>query len=197
MCKLIENEITEIRKGNNQPLGRLYSENYQDLIKGLRGKTRSQRSIEDMEDALQEAFFVVRRNIQRPTFRNENICGFIVNVAYNKLLDSGKKMKRMTGFEVDEIERYISSRQGIHEEDFSPAFSNLDDQQKRQVDHILLVWESFGEACKRLLRMLWMQERKLKNIWEELEYKNYETAKSAKSRCVKKLKEKVAISISS
>jgi len=147
MCKLSEIEIRKIRNGDDTPLGRLYAENYQDLIVALRGKTKQQRSTEDIQDAIQDAFFVVRRKIKEPTFSNDNICGFIVNIAYNKLRDIGKKMGRMQDFEVDEIERYISRIQGIHDEDFSPRFSNLNDEQRTKVDAILLAnayWKSFG-----------------------------------------------------
>jgi len=191
MCKLSEIEIRSIRNGDDTPFGRLYAENYTDLIAGLRGKTKSQRSLEDIEDAIQDAFFVVRKKIKNPDFRNDNICGYIVNIGYNKLLDVGKKMGRMKGFEVDEIERYISRTRGVHDEDFSPQFSNLDDEQCLQVNTILKVWESFGEKCKHLLENLWIEERKLKDIWQELEYSSYDVAKTTKSRCVKSLKHKV------
>lgn len=191
MCKLSEIEIRRIQNDDDTPLGRLYAENYQDLIVGLRGKTKSQRSLEDIEDAIQDAFFVIRRKIKEPDFRNDNICGFIVNIAYNKLRDVGKKMGRMQGFEVDEIERYISRIRGIHDEDFSPQFSNLDDGQRKKVDTILKVWENFGDACKRLLDALWIEEKKLKDVWQELGHSSYDVAKTTKSRCVKSLRKKV------
>jgi len=98
MCKLSQLEIQRIRDGDDDPLGRLYADNYQDLIVGLKGKIKSKHPIEDIEDAIQEAFFVVRRKIKEPTFSNDNICGFIVNIAYNKLRDVGKKMGRMQGY---------------------------------------------------------------------------------------------------
>jgi len=191
MCKLSEIEIKQVLNGDDTSIGKLYAENYDDLMRGVRGRTKSKYPREDMEDAIQEAFFVVRRNIKRPDFRNDNICGYIVNIAYNKLLDVGKKMRRMQGFEVDEIERYISRTRGIHDEDFSPKFSNLNDQQHRQVDAILKVWENFGDACKRLLEALWMEERKLKDVWQELGHSSYDVAKTTKSRCVKNLRKKV------
>jgi len=191
MCKLSETEIGRIRQGDDTPLGRLYADNYKDLIAGLRNKIKSQRSLEDVEDAIQDAFFVVRKKIKEPGFRNDNICGFIVNIAYNKLLDVGKKMGRMQGFEIDKIERYISRVQGIHDEDFSPQFSNLNDQQRRKVDVILKVWENFADACKRLLEALWIEEKKLKNVWQELGHSSYNVAKTTKSRCVKNLRKKV------
>jgi len=191
MCKLSEIEIRRIRNGDDTPFGRLYAENYQDFIIGLRGKTKSQRLTEDIEDAIQDAFFVVRRKIKDPAFSNDNVCGYIVNIAYNKLRDVGKKMGRMKGFEVDEIERYISRIQGVHDEDFSPQFSNLNDEQRRKVDVILKVWESFGDTCKRLLEKLWMEERKLKDIWQELGHSSYDVTKTTKSRCVKNLRKKV------
>jgi len=191
MCKLSQTEIQRIRDGDDDPLGRLYGDNYQDLIKGLRGKIKLQRSIEDIEDAIQDAFFVVRRKIKEPTFSNDNICGYIVNIAYNKLRDVGKKMDRMQGFEVDEIERYISRVQGVHDGDFSPQFSNLNDEQRSKVDAILKVWENFGDACKRLLKALWIEEKKLKDIWQQLGHSSYNVAKTTKSRCVKNLRKKV------
>lgn len=191
MCKLSEIEIRRIRNGDDNPLGRLYADNYKDLIAGLRGKIKSQRSLEDIEDAIQDAFFIVRRKIKEPDFSNDNVCGFIVNIAYNKLRDIGKKMQRMKGFEVDEIERYISRIQGIHDEDFSPQFSNLNDEQQRQVTAILQAWGKFGEACKSLLENLWMEEKKLKDVWQDLGYSSYDVAKTTKSRCVKNLKQKV------
>ncbi len=182
MCKFTENEIAQIRKGDNTPLGRIYAENYQDMLLGLSGKTKSQYAVADMEDKLQDAFFVLRKKIWEPTFKNENICGFIVNIAYNKLRDNNKRQKRITGFDVDEMERYMSRKKDTEEE-------GLDDEQLRQIKAILKAWKMQGTACEKLLTLLWKEERKLKNIWKELKYKNYDTAKSAKSRCVKKLKE--------
>jgi len=155
MCKLSEIEIRRIRNGDDNPLGRLYADNYKDLIAGLRGKIKSQRSLEDIEDAIQDAFFIVRRKIKEPDFSNDNVCGFIVNIAYNKLRDIGKKMQRMKGFDIDEIERYFSRKRGVHDEDFSPRFSNLNDKQQRQANAILQALEKLGEPCKRLLEDLW------------------------------------------
>jgi len=192
MCKLSEIEIRNIRNGDDNPLGRLYADNYKDLIAGLRGKIKSQGFLEDyIEDAIQEAFFIVRRKIKEPDFSNDNVCGFIVNIAYNKVRDVGKKMQRMKGFELDEIERYISRTRGIHDEDFSPQFSNLNDEQQRQVSAILQVWEKFGEACKHLLEKIWVEEKKLKDVWQDLGYSSYDVAKTTKSRCVKNLRQKV------
>jgi len=181
MCKLTKNEIEKIRNGDNAPLGRLYAENYKDLVVGMRGKTKSQCSKEDMEDALQDAFFVIRRKIIEPAFRNDNICGFIVTIAYNKL--RGRPIPRITGFDVDEIERYLSGKQDTTK-------GGLDDEQLRKVKAILKAWEMQGAVCKKILTLLWEEERKLNDIWKELGYKNYGTIKSGKSRCVKKLRKK-------
>ncbi len=191
MCKLSEIEMRRIRNGDDSPFDRLYADNYQDLIIGLRGKTRSQRSLEDIEDAIQDAFFVVRRKIKDPNFRNDNICGYIVNTAYNKLLDMGKKTRPIQRLDVDKIEEYISRIQGIHDEDFSPQFSKLDDEQRRKVNAILKVWKTFGDACKRLLGKIWEEEKRLMDIWQELGYASYNVAKTTKSRCVKNLRQKV------
>ncbi len=191
MCKLSEIEIRKIRNGDNSPFNRLYADNYDDLIKGLRGKTKSKYSIEDMEDAIQEAFFVITKKVRKPNFRNDNICGFIVGIAYNKLRDDRKKTDRMQGFEVDEIERYISRKQGIHDEDFSPKFSNLNDEQRRKVDIILKALEKLSDNCRNLLTKLWEEEKNLEEVRQELEYASNRVVITTKSRCVKKLRKEI------
>lgn len=189
MCKLSEIEIKKVLDGDNAPIGRLYDENYDDLMNGVRGKTKSKYSYQDMEDAIHEAFFVIIRRIKQSDFRNDNICGFIVEVAFNKLRDISKKMKPITGIDVDEIERYFYYKYG-NNQDLPPSF-NLDDAERRKIDAKDKAWENLGGACKRLLEKNWVEGRKLKDIWQELGYASYDVAKTTKSRCIKKLKKMV------
>jgi len=67
----------------------------------------------------------------------------------------------------------------------------LNDEQRTKVDAILKVWENFGDACKHLLKALWIDEKKLKDVWQELGHSSYNVAKTTKSRCVKNLRKKV------
>lgn len=87
MCKLSETEIGRIRNGDDAPLGRLYAENYERLIKRVNSKTKSRISITDLEDAIQDAFFIVRGKIKEYNFLNNNICEFIVDIAYSIIID--------------------------------------------------------------------------------------------------------------
>jgi len=183
MCKLSEKEIKRVLNGDDTPIGRLYAENYDDLMRGVRGGTKTKYSREDIEDAIQEAFFVVRRNIKRPDFRNDNICGFIVVVAYRMLI-GGSPPSVYT--DIEELERIIARIQGIHDEDSS----NPDDEQLRKKYVALKAWENFGGACKRLLEKNWVEERRLIDIWQELGYASYDVARTTKSRCVKNLRKK-------
>lgn len=194
MCKLSNEDLEKIMYGDMDSLGILFKENYNGLLNSLRVRFASydgREKEEDMKDALQDAFFLILQKIRDKEFKNENPCGFIVGVAYNKLRDRARKNRRNTQFEVDAIETYLLQSRGAYHVNLTPRFSDLDDEQRKKVDVMMKVFEDLGESCRKLLTSVWINENRLIDIWEELNYKNYKTARSSKSRCVSTLKNNI------
>ncbi len=187
MCKLNEPEIEQIRSGNDAPLGRLYGQYRQNLITGLRSKAKTQHSIEDMEDALQEAFFVIRSKIKSPDFKNDNVCGYIIKIAHYKLLDQDKKTWRFTSINPNEAEKYISAK----ERGYESSNIGLDHENQTKVDIALEVLEEWKGPCKELLWLAYYNDRSNAYILEKLKHKNKNVLKSSKSRCLRRWREKI------
>lgn len=135
---------------------------------------------EDALDVLQDALIVLYQKIQLGTFElNVKLTTYIYGVArniwYKKLRDEGRII--------------------INTKDDYPEIAETDDEllpNKKELSGALNrlsnAMEDISEQCRKLL-LLFYSGNRMTNIADELGYKNEDSAKNNKSKCMKKLKE--------
>jgi len=181
-----DEDMRRIRKGDNEPLGRLFNKHYSHCIKILSSLERCSRL--EAEDSFMDAIQVLREKILRGTFEHDNLRGFLLVTSKNKLLNKQKRDRRTIDLDVEKVEQYLHSKKSPH----ALRSSDLSNEQERKVDYILQAREMLGDSCKKLLHMNFDLGYKLKELVLELGYSSYDSLKTTKSRCLKTLRKKVS-----
>jgi len=113
------------------------------------------------------------------SFTNDNVQAFILKVATNIWSSRQKKDRKILPFDPYIVDGYFSKR----DTDFV-----LDDDRQRQIDVCMYALKKLGNPCELILRRSLMDRIPLRNLAEELGYKNKDVMKTIKARCMKKLK---------
>ena len=119
-------------------------------------------------------------NIRKESFRGESsLDTYLFAICRGVWLKTLKKEKRYIDFDESEIVREDSS---------SPLDFFSEGELKKEMNTLL---EQIGETCKRVLKM-WSEHNSMKEIAQEVDYKNSQIAMNKKNKCLAKLKEIVA-----
>lgn len=186
MNSLSKEDKNKIRKGDNEPLGRLFQKHYKYCVKALSNMERC--SSLEAEDTFMDALQVLRDKVLSGGFDHDNLRGFLLVTAKNKLLNKQKRDRRIIDLDVDEVESYLHKQKSIHD----PFESSLSQDQERRVNLILKARKELGASCQKLLHMNFDLGYKLKELTAILDFTSYDSIKSTKSRCLRTLKKKVA-----
>lgn len=131
----------------------------------------------DAETILVEGLTELVFNVRKGKFRGEStLSTYLFSICRSLWLKSLKKNKR-----------YSDDDALMHMEDENDSPLQLFNEQqiKSEVSFLL---SSVGDACKKVLE-LWSQHYSMKDISEQLGYKNAQIAMNKKNRCLSKLKE--------
>lgn len=165
-----ERELERIRKGDSAPLEKLYLELKPQFMKFAKGKF-PEIPVPDLEDVYQEAMIALYQNIQRGVLTNitSKISSYVFQIGVNLIVDIKNRQKKEKEFllnnsRLEEILRHIYNPQIDRAASF--AFSQ------------------FGERCRNILQLFYYEKKSLQEIAEILNYKNAETVKANKSRCI-------------
>ena len=139
-------------------------------------------SLEDSRDLVMDAIIVLREKIMMHTYTNDNVQAFILKVATNMWKNRVKKNRKILPFDPRIVEGSI---------DPSDKNEVLDDDRQRQVNITLKALKILGNPCETLLKRNLIDRIPLRNLAEEMGYKNKDVMKTTKARCMKKLKLKI------
>lgn len=177
MKTIDEHEIQALRNGDTKPLTRIFEENYNYCTRHLIKQTGC--TIEDSEDLVMDAIIVLREKILNDDYRNINLQAFIVRVSSNMWKNRQKRNRKILFLDPHIIEAHFSER--------NSEFI-LDESRQKKVNAILSALSILGGSCETLLRRNLIDRIPLKNLAEELGYKNKDVMKTTKARCMKKIK---------
>jgi len=102
---LSERDLSLLKSGNNQPLTKIFKENYLTCISHVQRICSCQT--EDAEDLIMEAIMVLREKIVNHNFENSNVQSFLISVATNKWKNRKQKFSRIVFFDPSDAERVI------------------------------------------------------------------------------------------
>ena len=184
---LSKDDKSKLIQGDNEPLGRLFQYHFKDCIKIL--NSMSNCSILEAEDVFMDALQVLRDKVLAGSFKHDNLRGFLLVTAKNKLLNKQKRDRKTLDLDVNLVEGYLQQRKGVH----NPFDSSLTTEQERKVNYILKARNELGDSCQKLLYMNFDLGYKLKELVTLLGYNGYDSIKSTKSRCIATLRKNVQL----
>ncbi len=178
MQKLSLEDIENIKKGDQKPLGKVFLAHYDYCTTAL--VKHDHCSLADAKDVVMDAIQVLNDKIVQGKFHNTNLQSYILTIARNKLRNKHKRDRKSLPFDPVKVENYLRQKED--------SGSKLSESQQKKVDAVLLGLEKLGGKCKQIIRRNLYDGVPLKELTVELNYKDITVLKSTKSRCIKKLK---------
>lgn len=127
---------------------------------------------DEAKDIFQEALIILFKNAQRPEFKlTASVNTYLFSISKYMWKDELKKKNRIVHFEVEQ------------KEEVSQHFE--EEKKFKTLDSIL---NSLGEKCKTILQLFYYKKQSLDEIANELGYKNTDTVKTQKYKCIERAK---------
>lgn len=175
------NAIDLIRNGDTSYLSTIYRDYRQPFTQWI--KTEFQCSDDDAIEFFQTSVVILYDNIAsgKLTELNSNLKTYLFGIGKNKAHE-WLRHRQKQGSSVDDL-----LIQYIHEDapdtDEAEFADNL-----RKVETGM---NALGEPCRTLLQLFYYYKASMREICEKLEYKNEDTAKNQKYKCLKRLQKEI------
>ncbi len=189
MSKLTRELLKRIKSGDNEPLGDVFIEHFDYCTQALVKYNKC--SIDDAKDVYMDAIQVLRDKIIKNQFVDQNMRGYLLTVAKNKLKNKQLKDHRHLEFNLEKVEAYLIEKKRFGNE----AKYNLSPIQQQKVDSILLALKKMNDKCQQLIYRHYYEGFSLSELQKELGYGSYASIKTTIDRCRKKLNEIIKNSI--
>lgn len=142
-------------------------------------------SEEDSKDIFQDSIIILYEKTQRADFTlTSKISTFLYGICQNKALEVQRKKRKDDAFK-EHMAKEVALNETEENESTLP-----DEEQIRQALHKL------GPPCREILGAFYYHLASIKEISEKLGYKNENTARQAKYKCMQRLKETLSKPIS-
>ncbi|MEM8763137.1 MAG: RNA polymerase sigma factor [Bacteroidota bacterium] len=175
---MVKNEALlqeRLREGDKKALGQLYSAYKAAFLAYFRERVAVGM---DIEDLYQDSVIAVYQNyvLNQLQLKKGSVKTYLFAVGKNKL-----------------AAKFNASKSYV-KEDFlltQPYFEVDEDQMRMEQQLLLKEFKQLGEKCREMLRLHYYRGLTDKEIVEKTGYKDENTIKSYRSRCLKKLKEAI------
>jgi len=171
--------IASIQSGNEQSLAEVYNRYRKEFIGWAQKSYRC--TGEEAKEAYQLAIMIFYDNIM--TGKLDHISGsiktYLFAIGRNKIFESFRRNARNSLNIKTEI-LYMDEEDREHKE--------MIEEQFKKVEEGLV---QLGEPCKSILEMTYYEKRSMEYITEKLGYKNTDTTKNQKYKCMQRLKKLV------
>jgi RNA polymerase sigma-70 factor (ECF subfamily) len=170
--------IEEIKKGNYQQLTEIYKAHRNEFIGWA--TSHYQCTKEEARDVYQASIITLYDNIvqEKLVHLNGSAKTYLFAVGKNKIMELRRADKRM-GSHIDV-------------EDIDIADSDSSESEKEKYLKIVQkCLQRLGEPCRTMLELFYYHNTDLNQLAETLHYKNADTVKNLKSRCLLRLREMV------
>lgn len=138
-------------------------------------------SKDDGADIFQDAVLTLIEKVKTGQFRGDSsIKTFLSAIARNNWLHELRTRKRRNKRE----NAYMALEEKL-EEPLQPELN------KNDANILYNLLEQIGNPCKRILTGFYYEEKSMKDLLTEFNYENEQVLRNRKSRCMKKLKEKL------
>ncbi|MBU2946966.1 RNA polymerase sigma factor [Zobellia uliginosa] len=178
-------EITleDLRKGSDDLLRLVYESNRQKFLNYAR---RYNLSEEENIDVYQDAYVIFYDNIMSGKLESlsSSISTYLFSIGKYLIFDKMRKNKKVVSGDFD-LSRVGETDELVNTFEMEPQ--SLTTEQELLKKH----FGSLGDKCQELLTLFYYRGFTIQEIMEAKNYNNENVVKSAKSRCMKTLKEKI------
>ena len=189
MNKVEHITIEDLKKGSDSLYKLVYENNREKFINFAR---RYNLQDEDIIDAYQDAYIAFYNNVVdgKLTILTSSVSTYIISIGKYLIFDKMKRNNKTINPDLD-----LSLVRNEYEivSAFEIETENLTTEKELLKKHFI----HLGEKCKNLLTLFYYRGYTIKDILELGDYNNENVVKSAKSRCLKTLKERIKASLNS
>ncbi|HEY5751233.1 MAG TPA: sigma-70 family RNA polymerase sigma factor [Chryseolinea sp.] len=174
---MIQNEIIKkIRSGGQTELGLVYAEYREEFLRWITKEYHC--SDDDSKDIYQLTILIFYDNIKQGKLETlvSSVKTYLFGIGKNIVKEYIRKEKRYTPINQEKwLKEYL-----VEEQTQAP------DEHAFDVAGIALA--KLGNPCRRLIEMFYYEKKSMPEISEALQYKNAETAKNQKCKCMARLR---------
>lgn len=166
---MLKEQFEKIKNGDLEQLDKIYME-VKPLFMSYAQRNFRAIPISDMEDIYQDAIIVFYQNIQKGLLLeiNSSLSAYIIQIGKMRLIKWADKKGQHT----DLGEFYAEN--ALSEDLYDPKIDEA----------VKFVFSKMSDACKQILNLFYFHKKSMEEIAEILQYKNANTVKSQKSRCI-------------
>ncbi len=168
--------IQKIRSGGQTALGMVYEEYREEFLAWI---TREYKcSADDSKDIYQMTILIFRDNIMQGKLEHlvSSVKTYLFGIGKNIARETIRRDKRFVPISQ---ERYL--KENLIDEPSKPVEENSFIRATRAL-------EKLGEPCKALIELFYYEKKSIPEITRALNYKNPDTAKNQKCKCMARLR---------
>jgi RNA polymerase sigma factor (sigma-70 family) len=171
--------IQKIRSGGQTELGMIYEEYRTEFLQWITKEFSC--SMDDGKDIYQLVILIFYDNIKKGKleFLVSSVKTYLFGIGKNLAKDNMRKEKKFKPINQEKwIKEYLIDEpdQALDENIFTMAKKAL---------------EKLGQPCQRLIELFYYENKNMQEITEAMQYKNPETAKNQKCKCMARLRKLV------
>jgi len=176
----IQSEIIQkIRSGGQTELGMIYEEYRKEFLQWITKEYEC--SSDDSKDIYQLTILIFYDNIKQGKLEHlvSSVKTYLFGIGKNIAKDNRRKEKKFTPINQEKwLKQYLIDEpdQVMDESTFNFAKKAL---------------EKLGQPCQRLIELFYYENKSMQEITEAMQYKNPETAKNQKCKCMARLRKLV------
>jgi len=166
---MIENIIIKIKSGDLVELDKIYLDIKPKFIAFAKRQFPSV-SIEEIEDIYQDTIIVFYQNIKRGilTEINSSLSAYIIQIGKIKLIQH-----------TDQLNKLRDKKSA-----FADAMLTEGEYDSKIDKAVKFIFSKMSDSCKQILNLFYYEKKSMDEIALILNYKNADTVKSNKSRCI-------------
>jgi RNA polymerase sigma-70 factor (ECF subfamily) len=171
--------IQKIRSGGQTELGMIYEEYRSEFLQWITKEFSC--SMDDGKDIYQLVILIFYDNIKKGKleFLVSSVKTYLFGIGKNLAKDNMRKEKKF---------KPISQEKWIKEYLIDEPDQTLDENIFTMAKKAL---EKLGQPCQRLIELFYYENKNMQEISEAMQYKNPETAKNQKCKCMARLRKLV------
>lgn len=173
-----DNQIIEqIRRGGQTELGFVYEEYRAEFLHWV--SREYQCSMDDSKDIYQITILIFHDNVKSGKLEHlvSSIKTYLFGIGKNVVKENMRKAKRHTPINQEKwLKEYL-----IDDPETSPVEEDVFSTAKKAL-------EKLGQPCQKLIELFYYEKKSMEDISSILNYKNAETAKNQKCKCMARLR---------
>lgn len=176
----IQSEIIQrIRSGGQTELGMIYEEYRSEFLHWITKEYEC--SLDDGKDMYQLTILIFYDNIKQGKLEHlvSSVKTYLFGIGKNLAKDNMRKEKKFTPINQEKwLKEYLIDEPNL------PLDETIFTLAKKAL-------EKLGQPCQRLIELFYYENKNLQEIAEAMQYKNMDTAKNQKCKCMARLRKLV------